>query len=94
MLLLQWKISEQKTKTAVTAGTKVIDPEPRTPFRSATLQNIFKSTNCLENVFWRLPSSGSGLDKLSEGACPNCIQISKKSYCMPMRILNSKIRSF
>jgi len=75
------------------AGTEMIDPEPGIPFRSSTLQNICKNTDYLGNVFWRWPSSGPGLDNLSEGACPNCLQISKESYCMPMRMLKSKIRS-
>jgi hypothetical protein len=33
----------------------------------------------------------SGLANLSEGACPICIQISKKQNCVPLEIMNSKI---
>jgi hypothetical protein len=94
MLLLQWNILEQKTKTAFTAATEMIDPEPRTPLHNATLQNICTNKKCLKDVFWKWPSSGPGLDKLSEGAYLNCLKISKKSYRMPVRILKSKIRSF
>jgi hypothetical protein len=32
-----------------------------------------------------------GLASLLEGACPNCLQISKKFFPVPMRILKDKI---
>jgi len=36
----------------------------------------------------------TGLANLYRGACPNCLQISKKSFCVPMGNLKSKIGSY
>ena len=41
-----------------------------------------------------LKSSNSELENLFKGACPNCLQISKKYFPVPLGILKSKIRSW
>jgi len=37
------------------------------------------------------PLASSGLANFLEGACPNFLQISKKTLCVPIRILKNKI---
>ena len=36
----------------------------------------------------------SGLTKLFEGSCPNCLKISKKPFRVPMGIVKSRIMSW
>jgi len=65
-------LAKENFGTKDEAETEMIDPESRITFRSAALQNLCTNTDYLENVFWRWPSSGPGLNNLSEGASPNC----------------------
>ena len=58
------------------------------------MPTYFPPTHPQHVAFFITEQPSTGLANPYEGACPNCLQISKKSFCVPMGNLKSKLVSY